>query len=127
LYAEEHLADPPVTSSMLCRWEHGDVTISGDYALALCRLYQATPSQLGLHRNSALPAVTDHPAEYGAANGGAATPQNGYPMTADDDAALTALRESIEFAVEVEGPAGGPLTREHLTAAVSSPAVPSYA
>ncbi len=40
-------------------------------------------------------------------------------MTAHDDAALAALRESIELALEVEGPAGGPLTREHLTGAVS--------
>lgn len=32
---------------------------------------------------------------------------------------LGALRESIELALEVEGPAGGPLTREHLAEAVS--------
>jgi len=118
LYTEESLAAPPVTSSMLCRWEHGEVAVSGEYALALCRLYQATPRQLGLPGNSALLAVTAHPVEYGAVDAGRATPPNGYPMTADD-AARAALRESIELALEVEGPASGPLTREHLTEAVS--------
>jgi hypothetical protein len=119
LYAEEQLADPPVTSSMLCRWEHGDVQASGEYVQALGHLYQATPRQLGLQDDSVLRAVTGRWAEYGAADGGRATPQNGYPMTVDDEAALAALRESIELALEVEGPAGGPLTREHLTEAVS--------
>ncbi len=58
-------------------------------------------------------------AEYVAVDRGDTTPRNGYPMTTDDDAALAALRKSIELALEVEGPAGGPLTREHLTEAVS--------
>ncbi|MGH3625801.1 MAG: hypothetical protein ACRDQ5_29190 [Sciscionella sp.] len=119
MYTEESLAAPPVTSSMLCRWEHGDIAVSGEYGLALCRLYQATPRQLGLPRGTASLTVTGRPAEYVAVDGGHATPRNGYPMTADYNATLAALRESIELALEVEGPAGGPLTREHLTEAVS--------
>lgn len=120
LYAEEHLADPPVTSSMLCRWEHGDVRASDEYVQALCRLYHATPRQIGLVDDSAaLRAATGHLTEYVSADGGRVTAWNGYPMTADNDAALAALRESIELALDVEGPAGGPLTREQLTEAVA--------
>lgn len=119
LYTGESLAAPPVTPSMLCRWEHGDVTVSGEYGLALCRLYQVTPHQLGLPGGIASLTVTGRPVGYGAVDGGHATPRNGYPVTADDNSALAALRESIELALEVEGPAGGPLTREHLAEAVS--------
>ncbi|MGQ0779438.1 MAG: hypothetical protein ACT4NY_34315 [Pseudonocardiales bacterium] len=50
--------------------------------------------------------VTGWSAEYVPVNGGSATRRNGYSMTADDDAALAALRESIELALEVEGPPG---------------------
>jgi hypothetical protein len=40
-------------------------------------------------------------------------------MTAEDDAAaLAAVRESVELALEAEGPSGGPLASEHLTAAL---------
>lgn len=60
-----------------------------------------------------------HPTKYGAVDAGHITSRNGHPVTAADHAALAALRESIELAVKVEGPAGGPLTREHLTEAVS--------
>jgi tetratricopeptide (TPR) repeat protein len=38
--------------------------------------------------------------------------------TADDGAPLAGLRESIELAMEVEGPSGGQLVREHLRTAV---------
>lgn len=86
---------------------------------ALCRLYQVSPRQLGLEGDAALRAITGRWAEYGASGGSRITAQNGYPMTAEDAAALAALRESIELALEVEGPAGGPLTREHLAEAVS--------
>ena len=39
-------------------------------------------------------------------------------MTAGNDAPLAALRESIELALEVEGPAGGALARQHLAEAI---------
>ena len=43
---------------------------------------------------------------------------NGYHMTAEDEtAALAAVRESVELALEAEGPSGGPLAAEYLTAA----------
>lgn len=48
LYRQAGLHAPPLNSSMLCRWEHGDGAPSAEYADALCRLYQATPRELGL-------------------------------------------------------------------------------
>ncbi|MFD2357092.1 hypothetical protein ACFSTC_59310 [Nonomuraea ferruginea] len=39
-------------------------------------------------------------------------------MTEDQYAALSALRESVELALEVDGPAGGPAARQALQAAV---------
>lgn len=69
LYAEEDLADPPVTSSMLCRWEHGDITVSEEYGQALGRLYQASPRQLGLRGYSMSCAVRGRQAEYVAGDG----------------------------------------------------------
>jgi hypothetical protein len=39
-------------------------------------------------------------------------------MTAGNDAALAAVRESIQLALEVDGPAGGPLVHDHLETAV---------
>lgn len=64
-------------------------------------------------------AVRSRQAEYVAGCGDLRTPGNGYRMTAGNDAPLAALRESIELALEVEGPAGGPLARQHLAEAIS--------
>ncbi|MGH3857781.1 MAG: hypothetical protein ACRDR6_30685 [Pseudonocardiaceae bacterium] len=119
LYAEEDLADPPVTPSMLCRWEHGDITVSEEYGQALSRLYQASPRQLGLRGDSVSRSVTGWQAEYVAGGGNLRVPGSGCPMTTGNDAPLAALRESIELALEVEGPAGGPLARQHLAEAIS--------
>jgi hypothetical protein len=116
-YEEDRLAPPPVNSSMLCRWEHGQVGVSAEYSQALCRVYQASPAQLGLPLISAFLSPFDGRARYGQLH--SRTPTNGYSMTGDNDAAtLAAVRGSIELALEVEGPAGGALTREHLHSAV---------
>jgi tetratricopeptide (TPR) repeat protein len=117
VYEEDQLAAPPVTSSMLCRWEHGEVSASIEYAQALCRVYHASATQLGLAPMSAILSPAAGPQRYGQPH--SRTPRNGYSMTGDNQAAaLAALRESIELALEVEGPSGGSLARQHLAEAV---------
>jgi hypothetical protein len=45
----DHMSgDHGFTEVMLCRWEHGHCNVSAKYAVLLCRLYRATPAQLGL-------------------------------------------------------------------------------
>ncbi|GAA2148844.1 helix-turn-helix transcriptional regulator [Actinomadura napierensis] len=117
LYRADGLGVPPLNPAMLCRWEHGEHPPSPDYAMALCRLYNATPAQLGL------PAWASPPAGYQRRGYGAwqrrpLRPRNGALMTAGGNG-LAALRESVELAREVEGPAGGPQTRENLAAALA--------
>ncbi len=46
LYEAEGRPTPPVTTAMLCRWEHGTVAMSRDYEHMLCRLYGMSPNQL---------------------------------------------------------------------------------
>jgi tetratricopeptide (TPR) repeat protein len=118
LYGADSLAAPPLNSSMLCRWEHGEFPPGPEYGQMLCRLYRADPAQLGLPANAVLMAVPDRATEYPRLQGTIAA--NGYRMTAEDDAAtLAALRESIQLALEAEGPVGGPLVTGQLEAAVS--------
>jgi hypothetical protein len=108
LYKEDGLAAPPLNSSMLCRWEHSRLPPSAEYSNALCRLYRAKPEQLGL-------VTRDAPKARGSWYLLSST------MTANRDngaAALAAVCESIQLALETEGPAGGPLTREQLEHAV---------
>ncbi len=50
LYKADGLAEPPLTPAMLCRWEHGQVVPTPEYGQVLCRLYRASPEQLGLRR-----------------------------------------------------------------------------
>ncbi|MGH8905360.1 MAG: helix-turn-helix domain-containing protein [Egibacteraceae bacterium] len=133
LYEHGGLAAPPINSSMLCRWEHGELSPSGAYADVLCRLYRAGPEQLGLvtaaTRGCVPPAGS---VWYGRSHTGAIRQSNsacqfsygsGYPtMTADNDhpaAILAAVRESIQLSLEIEGPAGGPLTREQFEHALA--------
>jgi hypothetical protein len=116
LYRTDGLAAPPVSASMLCRWEHGIHPPSQEYEGALCRLYQADAGQLGL-AGSRVFARTRTP--YGGYRHlKDATPANGYQMTAEDEAAaLAAVRESVQLALEAEGPSGGPLAAGYLDAA----------
>ncbi|MGH8895531.1 MAG: hypothetical protein ACRDZ4_00580 [Egibacteraceae bacterium] len=110
LYKEDGLGAPPLNSSMLCRWEHGELPPSAEYADVLCRLYRVGSEQLGLTSRATLAPT--------ARDGWYRLPQT---MTANNDdgaALLAAVRESIQLGLEIEGPAGGPLTREQLEHAV---------
>jgi hypothetical protein len=98
LYERDGLAVPGINSSMLCRWEHGDAQPGHEYGRLLCRFYRARPDQLGL----APPA--------------AAIPLPRTPT--DAPAGPAAVWESVELVMEVEGPAGGPLTLAQLGQAV---------
>lgn len=118
LYRSDHLAVPPLNPSMLCRWEHGEFPPGPEYVRMLCRLYRSGPAQLGLPRSAVLMAVPSATARYRRLEEPIATPTNGYHMTADDAAALAALRESLHLALEVEGPAGGQLAAGNLATAV---------
>ncbi len=117
LYEADRLAAPPLNSSMLCRWEHGQFSPGTEYAQMLCRLYQAELGQLGLTPGGVLLPSPRRTGEYRRLKE-ALTQANGYQMSAEEDAAtLAALRESIQLALEAEGPAGGPLAIAHLGAA----------
>lgn len=114
LYENDRLAAPPVNSAMLCRWEYGAVPPNAEYRDALTRLYRVSPDELGL-------------AQRNGARGGGAVGGDWYgryesvSMPGDGDnaaAALAAVRESIQLALDVEGPAGGPGTREHIEHAI---------
>ncbi|MFD0899081.1 XRE family transcriptional regulator [Actinomadura sediminis] len=115
LYRADGLGVPPVNPAMLCRWEHGAFPPSPEYGMALCRLYDATPAQLGLPDWASPRAGNERP-QYGAwQKRPGRRPRIGVLMAVGN---LVALRESIELALEVEGPLGGPQTRENLTAAL---------
>ena len=136
LYAVDGLRPPPINSAMLCRWEHGQIEPSGEYAAMLCRLYRARPDQLGLAHSvySALPtpnedawygrsqgglrAVTVRLAQRKGATSGAQEGAAYHPMTGNGNGELSALRESIQLTLEVEGPAGGSIVHEQLDGAV---------
>jgi tetratricopeptide (TPR) repeat protein len=137
LYAVDGLRPPPINSAMLCRWEHGQIEPSGEYAAMLCRLYRARPDQLGLASHgvySVLP-TPDEDAWYGRSQGGlrvitvrlaqregaTSGAKEGaayHPMTGNGNGELSALRESIQLTLEVEGLAGGSIVHEQLDGAV---------
>lgn len=121
LYQADGLAPPPLNPSMLCRWEHGKYPPGDDYAPMLCRLYQADAGQLGLGPTRALSGTGGPSRGYLRVKDVTATSAasgNGYQMTAEDDAAaLAAVRESVQLALEAEGPSGGPLAAQYLNAA----------
>ena len=117
LYQGDGLAAPPVNPSMLCRWEHGTHPPGPEYEQVLCRLYRADAVQLGLVPGRVLLRTGGPPWGYRHLKD-AAAPGNGYLMTAEDEAAaLAAVRESVQLALEAEGPSGGPLAAQHLNAA----------
>lgn len=117
LYQADGLAAPPVNASMLCRWEHGTHPPGLEYEHVLCRLYRANAAQLGLVTARVLQRTGGPSAGYRHVKD-AACPGNGYQMTAEDEAAaLAAVRESVQLALEAEGPSGGPLATQYLNAA----------
>lgn len=124
LYVDDGLAPPPVNTSMLCRWEHDDVAVCFEYATALVRLYRATPAQLGLGERTpaitlgALRACYGRPYVADLASVSNGSRYRTMTASSDNDAALAAVRESIQLALDVEGPTGGPSTVEQLQAAV---------
>jgi tetratricopeptide (TPR) repeat protein len=119
LYLGDGLVAPALNTSMLCRWEHGQVQSPDvEYCVMLCRLYQADPVQLGLAPAAVLLPTRVWGPRYRPWQGAIAT--NGHSMTADNLAAqLAAVRESIQLAVEVEGASGGAQTIDQLEAAVA--------
>lgn len=116
LYRADGLAARPVNPSMLCRWEHGTHPPGEEYESVLCRLYRADAGQLGLVPGRVLQRTGGQLAGYRHVKDAAAG--NGYQMTAEDEAAaLAAVRESVQLALEAEGPSGGPLAAQYLNAA----------
>lgn len=117
LYQADGLATPPINPSMLCRWEHGTHPPGPEYENVLCRLYHADAVQLGLAQARVLQRTGGMSAGYRHVKDAAGS-GNRYQMTAEDEAAaLAAVRESVQLALEAEGPTGGPLAAEYLNAA----------
>lgn len=141
LYAADGLRPPPINSAMLCRWEHGQIEPSGEYAAMLCRLYQARPDQLALATRctcaDTFPSASGD-GWYGQPQGGwrlisvrragchdgtgstfGSTERAAYhPMAAHGNGELSAVRESIQLTLEAEGPIGGTVLHEQLDGAV---------
>jgi hypothetical protein len=107
VYRHAGLAEPGLTSARLCRWEHDTVAPDPDYAHALARVYQVPPRRLGIKLSG-----TMADGEYGHPT------QLPDPGAAMADSALTAVTDSVQLQREVEGPGGGPATREHIQRAV---------
>jgi hypothetical protein len=144
LYRQAQLRPPALNSSMLCRWEHGESAPGTEYADALCRLYQVLPAQLGLSapalssgsagEASGAPLSKSATGTFtgpGVRRSGElqdATPTGppatsgwtGEPGLPKEDwwSGASAVRESVQLAMEAEGPFGGPMTREQLRRAV---------
>lgn len=119
LYRQARLLPPAVNSSMLCRWEHGESAPSPEYADALCRLYQVPPDQLGLSAPALSGAFPAGVLPAGALRGGAAVrDRHPTPPKAARWSDASAVRESVQLAMEAEGPGGGPMTLEQLQQAV---------
>ncbi|WP_420162209.1 XRE family transcriptional regulator [Nocardiopsis sp. CNT-189] len=90
-------ADPGLSEARICRWEHNGVRPSPDYAVALVEVFGVPPARLGLTAYGHDWYRRPHPCEQGA------------PMA---DHSLTSVTDSLALQLEVEGPAGGPQTRE---------------
>jgi hypothetical protein len=101
------LAEPGLTSARLCRWEHDAVQPELDYAHALARVYQVPPRQLGVTLSGMV------------ADGGYGDrTQPSEPGGTMADNVLTAVADSVQLQREIEGPGGGPATREQVERAV---------
>lgn len=124
LYRQVHLRPPALNSSMLCRWEHNEGAPGAEYADALCRLYQVTPDQLGLVAPALSSGFAGSSGPSVIAGGAFASPGMRLPAGPADRpyvalwSGASAVRESVQLAMEAEGPGGGPMTREQLHQAV---------
>jgi hypothetical protein len=108
VYRNAGLAEPGLTSARLCRWEHDAVAPDPDYAHALVRVYQVPPRRLGIKLSSTVD------------DGGYGRPtQPSEPGATMADNALTAVADSVQLQREIEGPGGGPATREQIQRAVN--------
>ncbi len=128
MYVTDGLAVPAVNSSMVCRWEHGELLPSDEYVTALCRLYGVTPEELGLAPRGFDAAPWAGHGGRGRGQAMQLTGSAGYQRTEQarppasdrtkEVAALTAVWESIRLGLEVEGSIGGSLTLEQFEQAV---------
>jgi len=91
-------ADPGLSEARICRWEHNGVRPSQDYATALVEVFGVPPARLGLTESDRDWYRRAHPREQGA--------------SMVDHSPLTSVTDSLALQLEVEGPAGGPQTRE---------------
>jgi hypothetical protein len=110
LYQQQKLAVPAINSSMLCRWEHGATTPGPEYSSALCRLYQAYPDQLGLAKHCRSDDRLNGNRGIDVTVQAVHRPDSIEKAGGEGEAGLQAVRGSILFALELEGPAGGPST-----------------
>ncbi|WP_017625657.1 helix-turn-helix domain-containing protein [Nocardiopsis chromatogenes] len=93
-------ADPGLTEARICRWEHNGVRPSADYAEALVEVFGVPPARLGLTAPGSAWYRQPHPCAQG--------------VTMADHSPLTAVTDSIVLHLEVEGPGGGPQSREEV-------------
>lgn len=137
LYEKDGLQPPPLSPVLLCRWEHGQARPSPEYLDYLCRLYATRPDQLGFgtdHASHLVPAPVTPTVSgnwYAPPHLVAVAP-SATPVTSGKEAGtdrseyyrmlvasgLPAVRESLEFALQLEGPAGGQLVHDQLDRAV---------
>lgn len=109
LYRAEGLAAPGLTESMLCHWEHGSRTPAPEYREALCRLYTATPSDLGVATAVAPPPPGAHTSSSGArCYARSTTPTRGHAggtmARSEPESSLTAVRESLALTLASSSP-----------------------
>ena len=114
LYTSEGLARPRLSSARLCRWEHNGVRPEPEYLDALAQVYGVTPRQLGFDRSGPCPCRG-----YGRAAAAPSNHRQGAGMARESENTLRAVADSIQLHRELEGPAGGPGTREQLQQAVA--------
>ena len=111
LAAERGEPAPRVTEQMLCRWEHGVRSPSGEYEAALCRVYGVSRDQL---RN--------RPAAAGPDGGGDDDPMRRRALLATAAASIPvslvlALDDALDVPPEVERPEDLPQIRRRLAEA----------
>jgi len=120
LYRSRGLLPPGLSESMLCRWEHQATEWPGpEYTEALCTVYRARPTQLGLDR-----ATVHDRARWGQSTGYSASgpdacdlPARESMVTMTTSAGLPAVRESLHLALLAD-PAGSPAVVDLAEAAI---------
>lgn len=120
LYTQAGLPIPAINSSMLCRWEHGQASPGMEYGQVLCRLYDASPDQLGLPTRAPVMVLPrGNLSNTRSPRGSARIADEGDDGRINEKSkVLAAVGESIQLALEVEGAGGGGFTRHQLDRAV---------